>query len=99
MLPTILHKDQVRPFNFYHQDAIYQGMTMAGQLYKHIATFSAAHRLRAFENACELSAQGTIVLTVDQKGQYELWADIRLVELNPQPLMRLSIEAAAACLL
>lgn len=94
MLPTILHKDQVRPFNFYHQDAIYQGMTLAGQLYKHIASFNAAHRLHAFEQATELSVRGTIVITVDKSGWYEVWADVRLVELYPQPLMQLSMDIA-----
>ncbi|HEY9738384.1 MAG TPA: hypothetical protein V6D06_18955 [Trichocoleus sp.] len=91
MLPTILHKDRIHPFNFYHQNAIYQGVTVAGHLYQHLSSFSAPQRLQAFEKACELSVQGTVLLTVDQAGQYDLWADVRLTDLKPQPVMRLAL--------
>lgn len=91
MLPTILPANQIRPFNFYAQNGLYQGMMLNGQLYKHVAAFEAADRLKAFEQGCALSCRGNTVITADSAGRYDLWTDVR-IQVKTVPLVQLDLE-------
>lgn len=95
MLPTILPASQIRPFNFYAQNGLYQGMMLNGQLYKHVASFEASARLKAFEQGCALSRQGNTVITADGAGRYDLWTDVR-IQIKTAPLVQLDLEPSAA---
>lgn len=91
-LPTIVPESQITVFNFYRDNAIYEGMTFKGRLYKRVRLYASQERLRAFEQACDLSISGDVIVTIkNHKGDYVLWIDVRAdVDCMPVSLVGLA---------
>lgn len=91
-LPTIVPASQTTVFNFYRDSAIYEGMNFKGRLYKRVRLYSSQERLKAFEQACDLSISGDVILTTkSEKDDYILWIDVRAdVDCMPVSLVGLA---------
>lgn len=85
-LPIIIGRDRINVFNFYRENAIYQGMTFDGQLFQQVEVFPENQRAQALELAIRLGRQGQVVLTQDEDTTYTVWADVR-VPVQAQPVM------------
>lgn len=94
-LPAIIPDAQVKRFRFFSEYSLYEGMTFEGHLYKLVRTYDSRGRNKAFEQACEWSNQGRVVISTDNSQSYSLWVDMRMaVEITP--VMGLPGNASAA---
>lgn len=87
-LPALLEESKVRTFNYYQDNAIYEGMADGNKLYKLVQCFPIDKRVHALALGCELNRIGSIVITTNGTSTYKVWADIRL-EVDPQPVLKM----------
>ncbi len=85
MLPTVTHEELVKPFSFYFEDQIYQGMRHQGKLNFLLKTYSDLKRDKAYELAIQLAQDGissviTVSLTVHPVC-YRVWVDLSASQL------------------
>lgn len=78
-LPTIIGQDCVSLFNYYRDDAIQQGMSFDGHLFRKLKDFPTAQRGQALEYALKLGSDGQVVITFDYQNTYTVWSDVRMV--------------------
>jgi len=79
MLPDIVDEQLIRPFNFYFNGNICQGMTHQGKLYRLTHAFEHHKRAEALALACELSTQGGQIVITTSTHTFRVWVDLRSI--------------------
>lgn len=77
MLPAILSEDSIRPFNFYRDGSVHQGMSYQQRLYRLIEQFKVCRRLQAYDLGCSLATQDNAVAITVSEHAYKVWVELR----------------------
>lgn len=76
-LPLIVAKSTLQPFSFYHEGSICRGVHFQKGIFKLIGEFSAKERHKAYEKACKLAVQGSVIVAVGPH-KSQVWADLSI---------------------
>lgn len=77
MLPELLNEDQIRPFKFWFNQGIHDGMSYHNELFYRWYTTDVGQRAKLYHFACKLSQRGaTVVLTVSDSS-CSFWISLR----------------------
>lgn len=75
-VPTV-PEELVRPFTFYLNDRLRQGMFYGNELYELVKEFPRGDRLVAYQSVINLAEQGHEVLVTASLFRYRTWVSLR----------------------
>lgn len=93
-LPAIVHESQISRFRYLDENVLTEGMLLARRLYKLVAVFSHDRRNEVFNQACDLSCQGAVIISTGSAKMYSLWVDIDTAV--PSQLSPIHVDASVA---
>lgn len=78
MLPILIREQLVKPFCYYHEGQIHEGMNYRRKLYRLTKTFTDISRSSAYAFGTRLSSQGidTVITVSDCGCCYKVWVDL-----------------------
>ena len=77
MLPGVVPEQSVRPFNFYGDGDVKQGMSYQLQLFQLVQVFNAQQRSQAYMLGCDLADRGDRSMITASKSNYKVWVELR----------------------
>ncbi len=76
-LPLLISEQQVRPFNYYQDGAIFCAIAFQHKFYKRVYRFDQIERSKAYVMGCQISEHGNDVIMTASDQYYTLWVDLR----------------------
>ena len=75
-LPSLISEQQVRPFNYYQDGAIFCAIAFQHRFYKRVYQFDQVERSKAYAIGCQLGERGRDVVITASNQHYTLWVDL-----------------------
>lgn len=77
MLPPIRRENHLRPFRFWFNGGLQDGLHYQNELFYRSKTVNGSFRARLYHLACRLTEQGAEVLVTTDENRYSLWISLR----------------------
>lgn len=77
MLPRVIQESQVRPFKFWFNESLQDGIHYQKELYYRLHTCDSGSRGKLYQVACRLARNGADVLITVAATDCSLWANLR----------------------
>jgi len=85
MPPIVLHESAVKPFCFYLDGNLRQGVSYHNRLYHLVETLSAGD-IEGVRNRClDLRRRKLSCIVTKSERYYRIWTDLRAMETTPEP--------------
>ncbi|MGP1384192.1 MAG: hypothetical protein ACTS2F_11585 [Thainema sp.] len=76
-LPLLISEQQVQPFNYYQDGAIFCAIAFQRKFYKRVCQFKQAERSKAYTVGYQFGEHGNSVVITASDTHYTLWVDVR----------------------
>lgn len=88
-LPSLINEQQVRPFNYYQDGAIFCAIAFQHKFYKRVCQFKPADRSKVYTIGCQLGEHGNDVVITASDTHYTLWVDL-CADIAAIPILEMS---------
>mgnify|MGYP005854585733 CR=1 FL=1 len=81
VLPPILSEGNFRPFKFWFNDRLQDGLFYQNELFFRLQTLSVTYRATLYQHACQLAQRDSVIVTASPT-EYTIWISLHSPRLS-----------------